>query len=410
MTASDHLQALRADFEQDSRLNEVFLVLSVCASVIAVLGLLANSTAVVIGAMVVAPWISPLRSMAFGILEGRFALVGRALATLATGVVSTTAIAALLGTLSGLPSFGSEVLARTTPNLLDLGIALVAGGTATYARVRSEAVSSIAGTAIAVALVPPVCVVGLLLAAGQFEPALGAALLFATNLLGILSGALVVLAVLEPALRLRFWRSRVGLVSLLLTALLLIPLSSSFLRLLDQARRDAAQQAVERAIAASLKRETISLGRDADVVGVEIDWSQNPPLIRASARVTNPRLPTPRQVAAMQDFINSRQPINFRLVVQRVSTDVVGPEPEPNSPQLQEQWREGRLYPKADPEEGPEPAARTEPAATPAPGTGPSPAPEPSDGRTPAAEAPAPATPPAPSAAPAAPAAAPPAP
>ncbi|MCP9815869.1 DUF389 domain-containing protein [Synechococcus sp. GreenBA-s] len=358
MTASDHLTALRADFEQDARLNEVFLVLSVGASLIAILGLLANSTAVVIGAMVVAPWISPLRSMAFGILEGRFALVGQALGTLTTGVVSTTAIAALLGSFSGFPSFGSEVLSRTAPNLLDLGIALVAGGIATYARVRSDAVSSIAGTAIAVALVPPMCVVGLLLSAGLFEPALGAALLFATNLLGILSGGLVVLAILEPSLRFRFWRSRVGLVSLLLTALLLIPLSSSFLRLLDQARRDAAAQLVERAIATSLKRETISLGREAEVVGVSIDWTQNPPLIRASARVTNPRLPTPKQVAAIQDYINSKQPINFRLVVQRVSTDVVGPETDPNPPQVQEQLRGGRLSPKPPLPEAPEPAAQ----------------------------------------------------
>lgn len=358
MTASDHLTALRADFEQDARLNEVFLVLSVGASLIAILGLLANSTAVVIGAMVVAPWISPLRSMAFGILEGRFALVGQALGTLTTGVVSTTAIAALLGSFSGFPSFGSEVLSRTAPNLLDLGIALVAGGIATYARVRSDAVSSIAGTAIAVALVPPMCVVGLLLSAGLFEPALGAALLFATNLLGILSGGLVVLAILEPSLRFRFWRSRVGLVSLLLTALLLIPLSSSFLRLLDQARRDAAAQLVERAIATSLKRETISLGREAEVVGVSIDWTQNPPLIRASARVSNPRLPTPKQVAAIQDFINSKQPINFRLVVQRVSTDVVGPETDPNPPQVQEQLRGGRLTPKPALPEAPEPAAQ----------------------------------------------------
>ncbi|MCP9792658.1 DUF389 domain-containing protein [Vulcanococcus limneticus Candia 3F8] len=365
VTASDHLTALRADFEQDARLNEVFLVLSVGASLIAILGLLANSTAVVIGAMVVAPWISPLRSMAFGILEGRFALVGQALGTLATGVVSTTAIAALLGSFSGFPSFGSEVLSRTAPNLLDLGIALVAGGIATYARVRSDAVSSIAGTAIAVALVPPMCVVGLLLSAGLWEPALGAALLFATNLLGILSGGLVVLAILEPSLRFRFWRSRVGLVSLLLTALLLIPLSSSFLRLLDQARRDAALQLVERAIATNLKRETVSLGRDADVVGVSIDWTQNPPLIRASARVTNPQLPTPKQVAALQDYINSKQPINFRLVVQRLSTDVVGPETDPNPPQVQEKLRKGRLNPIPELPPLPEPAAA--PSGEPAP-------------------------------------------
>ena len=61
---------------------------------------------------------------------------------------------------SCLPQFGTEVLTRTAPNLLDLGIALVAGGLATYAKLRSDAVIE-AGTAIAVALVPPICVMGL---------------------------------------------------------------------------------------------------------------------------------------------------------------------------------------------------------------------------------------------------------
>ena len=65
-----------------------------------------------------------------------------------------------------------------------------------------------------------------------------------------------------------------------------------------------------------------------------IDWDQNPPLIRASVRVTNPQLPTARQVADVQTYINGRQPIRYRLVVQRVSVDVIGPETEPNPPDL----------------------------------------------------------------------------
>lgn len=67
---------------------------------------------------------------------------------------------------------------------------------------------------------------------------------------------------------------------------------------------------------------------------MRIDWRQNPPLIRAAVRVSNPRLPTPRQVAAVQKYINQQQPIRYRLVVQRVSVDVIGPEAEPNPSQL----------------------------------------------------------------------------
>lgn len=329
---SDH--PLSEQFELDARCDQPFLVLTLAAGAIATLGLLANSSAVVIGAMLIAPWMLPLRAAAFGILQGRLLLVGRALLTLVIGISITVVLSLLLGASVGLPILGSEVAARTQPNLLDLGVALVAGAIAAYASVSSKAISSLAGTAIAVALVPPVCAFGLLLANAQWSEALGAALLFAANLLGILSGALVALAVCQPDLRVRLWRSRLGLVSLLLTALLLIPLSGSFLSLMARARRAATLEQIQQAITASLKNRTLTLGKDSELINVKIDWSQNPPLIRAAVRVTNPRLPTARQVADVQGYINQQQPIRYRLIVQRVSVDVIGPETEPNPPEL----------------------------------------------------------------------------
>ncbi len=327
-------QPLSEQFELDARFDQAFLVLTLAAGAIATLGLLANSSAVVIGAMLIAPWMLPLRAAAFGILQGRLLLVGRALFTLLIGIALTVVLSVLLGASVGLPILGSEVAARTQPNLLDLGVALVAGAIAAYASVSSKAISSLAGTAIAVALVPPVCAFGLLLATAQWSEALGAALLFAANLLGILSGALITLAICQPELRLNLWRSRLGLISLLLTGLLLIPLSGSFLSLMAQARRAAALDQIQQAITASLKNRTLTLGKDSELINVRIDWTQNPPLIRAAVRVTNPRLPTARQVADVQAYINQQQPIRYRLIVQRASVDVIGPETEPNPPEL----------------------------------------------------------------------------
>lgn len=327
-------QSLSEQFELDARSDQPFLVLTLAAGAIATLGLLANSSAVVIGAMLIAPWMLPLRAAAFGILQGRLLLVGRALLTLLIGIGMTVVLSVLLGASVGLPILGSEVAARTQPNLLDLGVALVAGAIAAYASVSSKAISSLAGTAIAVALVPPVCAFGLLLASAQWRMALGAALLFSANLLGILSGALITLAICQPELRVNLWRSRLGLISLVLTALLLIPLSGSFLSLMAQARRAAALDQIQQAITASLKNRTLTLGKDSELINVRIDWSQNPPLIRAAVRVTNPRLPTARQVADVQAYINEQQPFRYRLIIQRVSVDVVGPETEPNPSQL----------------------------------------------------------------------------
>ena len=91
-----------------------------------------------------------------------------------------------------------QIVARLEPNTFDLGIALAAGAIATYAKVNPGAVSSMAGTAIAVALVPPVCVMGLMLSGPDISSAQGPALLYAANLLGILIGGITVLAIREP--------------------------------------------------------------------------------------------------------------------------------------------------------------------------------------------------------------------
>ena len=326
------LDRMKRSFGSDAALDEVFIVLSIGAGLIATLGLLANSPAVVIGAMVVAPWIMPLRAAAFAVLFGDIPLLTRSLRTLMVGVCATAVLSMVLGKLTGLPHFGSEVEARISPNLLDLGIALVAGGLATYAKLRSDAVSSLAGTAIAVALVPPVCVMGLLLSHADWEDALGAGLLFATNLLGILTGGLVLMACRDSYFRQELRRSQLGAASFALTGLLLIPLGTSFINLLVQAKNENTRESVEKTIAQFLTRGTLTFGdkKKIDIEKVDIDWGQNPPVIRVIVRVADPERPTFKQVSAVQEEINKRQDVRFRLVVERTAVDIVGPKEQPN--------------------------------------------------------------------------------
>ena len=327
------LDRWQRSFENDAELDEVFIVLSVGSGLIATLGLLADSSAVVIGAMVVAPWIMPLRAAAFAVLLGDIPLLTRSLRTLMVGVFATTALSVLLGKLVLLPQFGTEVAIRTEPNLLDLGIALVAGGLATYAKLRSDAVSSLAGTAIAVALVPPVCVMGLLLSHSKWEMALKAGLLFATNLLGILTGGLVLMAFKDPYFRQQLKRSQLGAANFALTGLLLIPLTTSFINLLSRAKKVNTRDLVEQTIEKFLTRETLTFGdkKRVEVERVDIGWNTNPPIVRVIVRVADPDLPTFKQVSAVQEEINKRQDIRFRLVVQRNAVDVAGPEEKPNA-------------------------------------------------------------------------------
>jgi len=181
-------------------------------------------------------------------------------------------------------------------------------------------------------------VVGILLASSHWAQAYGALLLFATNLLGIMVGAMASLGTLEKVYRRRLFHSRLGLTSVALTALLVIPLGSSFFRLLNRSQQETKAQQVEATIEKRLRSSTITLGGDPaiDLVGLSINWQQNPPLIRARVRVTDPELPTPKQVAAVQAFINQQQaPLRFRLVMQRTAVDLIGPETAPNPAALE---------------------------------------------------------------------------
>ena len=173
----DRLEELRRSYDGEARLNESFIVLTVGASLIASLGLVAENNAVIIGAMVVAPWILPLRVAVFAILIGQARLLSRSLITLVAGAGITLILSMALGLIArsqGLlvvEALPEQIVARLEPNTFDLGITLAAGAIATYAKVNPGAVSSMAGTAIAVALVPPVCVMGLMFSPGQTSAA-----------------------------------------------------------------------------------------------------------------------------------------------------------------------------------------------------------------------------------------------
>ena len=165
----------------------------VLSAAIAAFGLVNNSAAVVIGAMLVAPLMTPILAIAAAVVQGwgsraieSFAIVGAgALAAIAVGVVVAFITPALR---SDLPLPG-ELLARTSPNLIDLAIAIAAGLAGGFVAVRTEASGALPGVGIAVALVPPLATVGLTAGLGLWDLSLGAMLLFATNLVAIVLAA-----------------------------------------------------------------------------------------------------------------------------------------------------------------------------------------------------------------------------
>ena len=141
-----------------------FFFLLALASVIAALGLITNSSAVIIGAMIVAPLMNPILSLSFAIATANWALFFRSVVTIVLGSFLAMGVAALVTVVSPWDVVGSELLSRTRPTMLDLGIAIAAGAAGAFSLTRKSIASSIAGVAIAVALVPPLCVVGIGLA------------------------------------------------------------------------------------------------------------------------------------------------------------------------------------------------------------------------------------------------------
>ena len=172
-----------------------FGALLILASAIATYGLLGDSVATVIGAMIVAPLMLPIMGLAFGISIGdRKAIVSSILVGLA-GMVTAVAVGFILAQTVGEafdPTSNSQIMARTSPRLVDLAAALATGLAGAFATGRKDVSDTLPGVAIAISLVPPLTNAGILFAAGQPDLAVGSLLLFVTNYFAILlTGALV---------------------------------------------------------------------------------------------------------------------------------------------------------------------------------------------------------------------------
>jgi uncharacterized hydrophobic protein (TIGR00271 family) len=244
-----------------------FWVLLVLSTAIATLGIMADSTAVVIGAMLVAPLMTPIMGVSVAIVNGWPRRVSLAFATVAGGVAVSVGVAWILA--AWVPQLvpiaaNSQINARIAPTLIDLLIAVAAGAAGAYATIDSRVSSSITGVAIAVALVPPLGVVGVMLKAGEFGDAGGAFLLFLTNLVAIILVASLVFVIggLVPISQFRQNRAktRTAVATVSLAALVItVPLFFTSEGIIASAsRQSTVQRVTEDWLSAS---EDISLDR-----------------------------------------------------------------------------------------------------------------------------------------------------
>ena len=251
----------------------VMLLLSVA---IATFGIMQDSTAVVIGAMLIAPLMVPILGIGAGIVNAWTERVWASFSLVLAGAAAAIALSFVLGQWAPIIvplAENTQVTSRVSPNLVDMLIALAAGAAGAYANVNDRVSDSIAGVAIAVALVPPLGVVGLTLQAGMFDESMGALLLFLTNLVSIVLAATVVFFLTGYAPYRRLQEDRDTITALLRTVSLaaiaiLIPLVLAAESVLtDISRQREATQSVQDWLD-GVSLSPVRVDVEGDVVGV----------------------------------------------------------------------------------------------------------------------------------------------
>jgi len=169
-----------------------YYILTVLSCLIATTGLLQGSTATIIGAMIVAPLMTPILAFSLGVIWGDLGLIKTASLSLFKGIFISLAISSALAFLIPMEGYSSEITARTAPTIFDIIVAFASGLVGAYGNANKRISNTLVGIAIAVALMPPLCTIGIGIGTMNRAIASGASLLFLINLVSIsLAGAIV---------------------------------------------------------------------------------------------------------------------------------------------------------------------------------------------------------------------------
>jgi uncharacterized hydrophobic protein (TIGR00271 family) len=224
---------LLAYYEENARWNTDFVMMMALSTSLAALGLLNNSPPAVIGAMLVAPLMTPMLGAGFALIQGNVVLFRNCFKAMFYGIGVSLLASLLMGLITPAHDPTPQIAARGNVNLLDLGVAWFSGMAAAYAGARPKLAATLAGVAIAAALVPPLSVVGIAAASGEWVLAGMAGILFLTNLVAIILGSAFVFKLIgvrgrKEEQRQPLWARRMGMLLILATIGLIVPLEQRF--------------------------------------------------------------------------------------------------------------------------------------------------------------------------------------
>ena len=306
-------RATREAVTSGAALNLPYLAMNAAATLIAGFGLLQNSPAVIIGAMLIAMLFGPIVGIALGLAEANLPLLRSSFVSEIAGIAWVLAIGYAVGiTFSGIP-IGSEILSRTSPTSLDLLIGLVGGLAGGFTYVAAGLTSAIVGVAIATALVPPLTSCGILLAHHLPALAAGAFLLFLANFAAIALGAMIVLWLAGHRPPHADLRKKV-LLPRLISFLLLAVLGAHLTLTLHQT---IAHSALQSAIRNTLSSEVTKMP-GARLVSVTLAPRQAETIAWVVLRTPQPV--SPEQAAHLNDMVNRATGSSVGLHIRSVIT------------------------------------------------------------------------------------------
>lgn len=322
--------AIRESVASAAALTGAYLAMNLAAALIAAFGLIENSPAVIIGAMLIAMLYGPIVGIALGLAEANLHLLRSALLAEVVGAVLVLAAGLLIGISTRDLTIGSEILGRTSPSLVDLSIALVGGLAGGFTFVSTGLSSVVVGVAIATALVPPLTTCGMLLARHLPTLAAGAFLLFLANFTAIALGAMIIFLLAGHRPTAADKAKKVLAPRLVCVALVLL----LAFHLNGTLRRTSAQSIMQSNIRKALAQEVAKIpgARLVDVALVQRDGRTT-----AWAVARTPEPISPEQVGRLNDLASNVAGRDMSLIMRSVITaettrygNVYEPEAHPN--------------------------------------------------------------------------------
>lgn len=230
-TAAEVTEALDLGSGDTAGKRSGFLIMLTLAGIVAIAGVLTDSTATVIGAMIIAPLGTPILAIGLGIVTGHLSLVVRSILWVLAGLVIVIVLGLLFSLFVSTPQSletNSQVVGRTSPSFMDLVAALATGFAGGFAMCRKDLSAVLPGVAIAISLVPPLGVVGVCAGQGLWADALGALWLFLSNVVALVIAGSIVFTIAgyarDPGSSPVANRRRAYLIVTALTVIITIPL------------------------------------------------------------------------------------------------------------------------------------------------------------------------------------------